>query len=263
MDTKRLLAELTDPDEETRAAILDEIALDMDDETAQALLDIAASDADEEARDHAIVALGPVIEECGDEYMEGAIDFGPEMEPPVSRETFASIVARIRALYSDESQPKLLRRRAFEVLIRDPQPWHREAIQEHFASADDDWRRTAVFAMGHITGFEHEIAAAVETAEEPLLFEAVRAAGQMEVSAAAPRIRALATSRDADLDLRIAAIYALPHVDRDSFELLESLEQSRNRDIAEAAADAVQELLMFTDTGEGEDDEDDEDDEEP
>ena len=151
MDIKRLLAELTDPDEEMRAAILDEISLDMDDETAQALLDIAASDADEKARDRAIVALGPVIEECGDEYMEGAIDFGPEMEPPVSRETFASIVARIRGLYSDEKQPKLLRRRAFEVLIRDPQPWHREAIQEHFASADDDWRRTAVFAMGHIT----------------------------------------------------------------------------------------------------------------
>ena len=258
MDIKRLLAELTDPDEETRAAILDEISLDMDDETAQALLEIAASDAGEEARDRAIVALGPVIEECGDEYMEGAIDFGPEMEPPVSRETFASIVARIRGLYSDEKQPKLLRRRAFEVLIRDPQPWHREAIQEPFASADDDWRRTAVFAMGHITGFEREIAATVETAEEPLLFEAVRAAGQMEVSAAAPRIRALAKSGDADLDTRITAIYALPHVDPDSFELLESLEQSRNRDIAEAAGEAVQELLLSTDTGDDEEEEDEE-----
>ena len=75
-----------------------------------------------------------------------------------------------------------------------------------------------------------------------------------------PRIRDLATSRDADLDTRIAAIYALPQVDRDSYELLESLEQSRNRDIAEAAADAVQELLMFTDTGE--DDEDEEGDDE-
>jgi HEAT repeat protein len=258
MDTKRLLAELTDPDEETRAAILDEIALEMDDETAQALLDIAASDADEEARAHAMVALGPVIEECGYEYMEGAIDFGPETGPPVSRETFGSIVARIRGLYSDEKQPTLIRRRAFEVLIRDPQPWQREAIQKHFASADDDWRLTALFAMGHIAGFEREIATAVETAEEPLLFEAVRAAGKMEVSAAAPRIRALATSGDADLDTRIAAIYALPHVDPDSYELLESLERSRNRDIAEAAADAVQELLMFTDTGEDDEDEDDE-----
>jgi len=262
MDTKQLLSELTDPDEETRAAAIEELALEMDDETAQALLDIAASDAAEETRARAIVALGPEIEECGTDYMEDAIDFGPETGPPVSRETFAAIVARIRGLYFDEKQPKLVRRRAFEVLIRDPQPWHREAIQKHFASADEEWRLTAVFAMGHITGFEREIAAAVETAEEPLLFEAVRAAGQMEVSAAAPRIRALAASHDADLDLRIAAIYALPHVDRDSFELLESLEQSRNRDIAEAAADAVQELRIFTDTGEDEDDED-EDDEEP
>ena len=187
-----------------------------------------------------------------------AIDFGPEMGPPVSRETFASIVSRIRGLYSDEKQPKLIRRRAFEVLIRDPQPWHREDIRNHFASADDDWRLTALFAMGHITGFEREIAAAVETAEELLLFEAVTAAGRMEVSAAAPRIRAPAMSRAADLDTCIAAIYALPHVDLDSFELLESLEQSRNRDIAEAAGDAVQELLMFADVGEDDEDEDDE-----
>ena len=93
MDIKRLLAELTDPDEETRAAILDEISLEMDDEIAQALLDIAASDAAEGARTCAIVAFGPVIEECGNDYMEGGIDFGPEMGPSVSREMFASIVA--------------------------------------------------------------------------------------------------------------------------------------------------------------------------
>src|SRR5436305_15109712 len=168
MDIKRLLAELTDPDEETRAAILDEISLEMDDEIAQALLDIAASDAAEGARTCAIVAFGPVIEECGNDYMEGGIDFGPEMGPSVSREMFASIVAGLRGLYSDESQPKLVRRRAFEVLIRDPQPWQRKAIREHFASADDDWRLTALFAMGHMTGFEREIAAAVKTVEAPL-----------------------------------------------------------------------------------------------
>ena len=37
----------------------------------------------------------------------------------------------------------------------------------------------------------------------------------------------------------------------------ESLERSRNRDIAEAAGEAVQELMMFIDTGEDEDEEDD------
>ncbi len=261
MDAQRLLAELSDPDEERRAAILEEIALDMDDETAQALLDIAASDAAEEARVSAIVALGPVIDECGTDYMDEAIDFVPELGPPVSRETFASIVARIRGLYSDERQSKLIRRRAFEVLIRDPQPWHREEIQRHVTSADDDWRLTAVFAMGYIAGFEREIAAAVETAEGPLLYEAVQAAGQMEVSAAAPRIRALATSRHADLDLRVVAIHVLPHVDRDSFEVLETLQGSKNRDIAEAAEEAVEELLMFADTGD-DDEEDDEEEEE-
>jgi len=246
MDAGRLLEALSDPDEEERAALFDELLLDMDDETAAALLEIAESDAAEEARAGAIVALGPVIEECGEDDFENAIDFGPETGPPVSRETFASISDRLRGLYGDERQPKLIRRRAFEVLIRDPQPWHREAIREHFASADDDWRITALFAMGHITGFEGEIAAAVKTAEGTLLAQAVSAAGRMEVVAAGPRIRELATSPDTEHDLRIEAILALPHVDPDAFDLLETLERSRDRDVAAAAGEAQEELLLFT-----------------
>jgi hypothetical protein len=109
--------------------------------------------------------------------------------------------------------------------------------------------------MGFIAGFEREIAAAVTTAEGRILFEAVRAAGRMEVSEAAPRIRTLAASRDTDVDLRVEAILALPHVDPDCFEMLGDLTRSRNRDIAEAAEEAIEEQSMFADTGEDDFDE--------
>jgi len=248
METNRLLANLTDPDEETRAAALEELAEAMNDEIAQALLDIAESDAAEDVRVDAILALGPVIEECGTDYHDDAdFDWGPDLGPPVSRETFVSIVRRIRALYDDETQPTVIRRRALEVLVRDPQPWQSTAIRDRFASADSDWRLTAVFAMGYVAGFETTIAETVRTAEGLLLIQAVMSAGNMEVSAAASRIRELATSDDADLNLRLAAIEALPRVDPDCFEILDELTGAQNPEIAEAAEYAVEELLMFTD----------------
>src|SRR5947207_2563342 len=129
METNRLLASLTDPDEQTRASALEELALVMNDEIAQALLDIAESDAAEDVRVDAIIALGPVIEECGTDYDDEAeFDFGPELGPPVSRETFDAIVRRLRALDDDKKQATMIRRRVFEVLVRDPQPWHSKEI---------------------------------------------------------------------------------------------------------------------------------------
>ncbi len=258
MQTNRLLAKLTDPDKETRVAALEQLALRMDDEIAQALLDIAGSDAAHEVRTDAIVALGPVIEECGTDYDdEIELDFGAELGPPVSREMFTSIVRQIRGLYDDEAQPTLIRRRAFEVLVRDPKPWQSGEIRKHFASADSDWRLTAVFAMGYVKGFEREIAETVHAADGALLLEAVIAAGNMSVSRAASHIRTLATSREEDLDLRLAAIEALPHVDPDCFEMLDDLTRSQNPEIVEAAEYALEEFGIFADSGDDELDEED------
>jgi hypothetical protein len=82
MEPTRLFKSLTDPDNEKREAALEKLALEMDDGIAQALLDIAGSEAVLEARADAIVALGPVIEECGTDYDDPEIDFGPELGLP-------------------------------------------------------------------------------------------------------------------------------------------------------------------------------------
>ena len=236
MDTRQRMADLTDPDEGTRAAALEDLQAEMDDEIARALL--------------AIIALGPLIDECGIDYSDD-VDFGldPELGPPVSRETFASIVQEITRLYHDAVQPKLVCRRAFEVLVRDPKPWHADEIRKHFWLPDDDWRLTAVFAMGMIAGFDKEVAAMVEKADGPLLFEAVRAAGGMGVRAAAPRIRDLATSAETPLDLRLEAIAALPAVDPGCIDILDELSQSSDAEIADAAEQATFELLLGGSSG--------------
>lgn len=235
----------------------------MDDEVARAFLDVASSDAAERVRADTIIGLGPVIDEAGldfdDEDDEGFV-MDPELGPPISREMFETIVREVRGLYEDEAQPKLVRRRALEVLVRDPQPWHMAEIRRHYASDDPEWKVTGIFGMGYVPGFDDEIAAAVQSESGKLLFEAVRAAGSMEVAAAAKRIRELATSRTADRDLRLAAIDALPHVDRDSFDLLQRLAGSDDDEIADAAEAALDELSIAESYDDEELDEDEDED---
>lgn len=240
---RELLARLTDPDPEVRRDAYEELSLEMDDATAAAILDLVTTGPSEEVRADAVIALGPIIEECGMDY-DDALGLEPDDEfgPPVSRETFAAIVERIRAIYDDEAQPKLLRRRAFEVLVRDLEPWQREAIRKHYRSSDLEWRLTAVFAMGMMTGFEKELVEVVISSEGVLLSEAVRSAGQIGATRAAPRIRELATSEETERDLRCEAILALPHVDPDAFEILDELTAAHDPVIAEAAEEALEEL---------------------
>lgn len=252
MNQNELLVRLTSADESERRDAREELHMLMNDEIARAYLDIIVSDAAEPARADAIVGLGPVIEEAGIDYLDDDVEFeeSPELGPPVTREMFDEIVEKIRAIYTDESQPKLLRRRALEVLVRDPQDWLAQEIRKHYNSSDLDWKLTAVFAMGYITGFEDEIAATVRNAQEPILYEAVRAAGSMEVSAAAGRIRELAQSDTADRETRIVAIEALPFVDDDAEELLQELIGSDDEEIAEAAELALDELQAQEDAEE-------------
>lgn len=236
----------------------------MDDEVARAFLDVASSDAEEHIRADTIVGLGPIIDEAGidfDDEDDSEFALDPELGPPISREMFETIVREVRGLYEDEAQPKLVRRRAFEVLVRDPQPWLTAEIRKHSASDDPEWKVSGIFGMGYVTGFEREIAVAVQSESGKLLFEAVRAAGSMEVAAAAKRIRELATSPNTELDLRLAAIDALPHVDHDSFDLLERLSHSDDEEVAAAAEAALEELSFDDEDDEDFDDEDDEEEE--
>lgn len=248
MDKNRLIAELTNPDEETRHEAREQLHEMMDDEIARALLDIALSDASVEARADAVIGLGPAIEEASWEYGDDADDVDdddPDLDPPISRDTFETVVREVRALYDDEKQPKLIRRRALEVLVRDPQEWQAPEIRKHFGTKDAEWMRTAVFAMGHVPGFAKEIGDLVNsTSDSDLLYEAVRAAGRQEVRSVAPRLRELAVSNKGDKDVRLAAIYSLPDVDDDCFEILDELSRSQNSEIAEVAEAALEELQM-------------------
>lgn len=246
MDISALIEQLKDADEEVRADARDELTMQMDDDVAKAFLEIAKSNAPERVRADTIIGLGPVIDETGlyvAEQEEGIpVD---DLEPEISRETFDLILRELRAIFEDESQPKIVRRSALEALVRHPQPWQEAAIRKLVDSNDPEWRLTGVFAMGYIPGFEQEIAGVLANAEGSLLYEAVRAAGRAEVAETAPRLRSIASDESADSGLRAAAIDSLPFVDTDCRELLEELADSDDEEVAEAAEAALDEMSML------------------
>ncbi len=251
---------LRSADEETRREAFDRISVEMDDALAREILAIAQGDAAEDVRADAIVALGPAVDECGVEYMDGEELDPSEYGAPLSLDAFEEVTAALRDIYEDESQPKLVRRRAFEVLVRDPQPWQKDAIARDFASSDRDWKMTAIFSMGYVRGFGKDLLDQLRSAQGDLLYEAVRAAGRAEVEEAAPILEALAIAEGTDRDVRLEAIAGLPAVDPDCFDLLDELAESKDAEIRAAAEEALQNLQIFEEDL-GEDDELEDDDE--
>jgi HEAT repeat protein len=244
-------------DEGTRREAFDRISVEMNGELARGILGLIASDAPDEVRADAIVSLGPAVEECGVEYMEDEEDGElPSADwIPLSREAFEEVTSALRAVYEDPAQPTIVRRRAMEVLVRDPRPWMTDAIRRDFASEDRDWKMTAIFSMGFVRGFQQELLDTLRSADGDLLYEAVRAAGNAEVQKAAPILEAFALSDETDRDVRLEAIAALPSVDRECFDLLDELADSSDEEVRAAAEEALEELQMF---GEDLDDEEEE-----
>jgi hypothetical protein len=255
MENEELFEAMRSDDPEVREEARQELSDRMDDDVAAGFLEFIRSNAPDAVIADAIIGLGPIVEEAGDDYFDDELD-PPEMwEPSISRETFQRMVRELRELYEDPQRPKLLRRRAFEVLVRNLEEWQADAIRKHFEGDDEEWKLTAVFGMGYVPGFDREIAGVVNSASGDLLYEAIRSAANREVTEVAPRVRELA-QKSSDRDVQLAAIEALPLVDPKCEPLLEKLAQSKDEEIAEAAEAALEELELWQNDEFEEDDDD-------
>jgi len=233
----------------------------MNDDLAKTLLAIMRSPEESEAlRAKAAISLGPVLE------MVTWTEFGDDIDPPpITEDTYQKIQNTLKALYYEAGTPKLLRRRILEAAVRDhTQDWHAPAIREALAGGDREWVLTAVFAMGHVKGFDREIVAALDSRDENTRYEAVKAAGNWEVQAAWPHIKALVENPGTDKTLLLAAIEAVGEINPSEAEaVLADLTDSEDADVVEAVDEAISMVrARSSDEHEDEDwDEDEEDDE--
>ncbi len=203
----------------------------------------------------------------------------------ISKETYKEILDSLiqTHLGSDEV---LVRRRALEALGYASHPEVPNLIQVAYDTNDEDWLQTALFAMGRSYDRKRWGKSVLEMFEHPdsvVRYEAIRAAGELEMSAAREVLFDMLEEGTDDDDIFFAAIWALSKIggkgvrslieanleeteDPEEIQLLEEAlenldftEQVNSFDLLVVDEDD-QEDLLDDDDEEGFADEDDEDD---
>ena len=208
----------------------------INDELAEALCKIALdSDRDEDVRAAAAISFGPAIEICdSDGFDEGMSD------APISEAMYKKIHEALHTIHRDATASIYVRRRALEASVRGAQPWHADAVRAAYASDDPKWKLTALFCMRYVDGFENEIIASLTDADADIVHEAVRSAGELALDKAWKSIAKILAAPPTNRELFLAAIAAAGNYGHaDAMMLLQSLMESEDDEIADAANDAL------------------------
>jgi len=211
----------------------------IDDDLVDALLSILEdTTASEELRGRAAISLGPVLELADQDGFDD-VD-GMTSDVPITERTFHRIQESLAALYRDARVPKDVRRYVLEASVRAPQDWHHDAVSAAYASGDESWKLTAVFAMQYLRGFDKQILEALESSNPQIHLEAVRAAGNGGLKRAWKHVAALITSDGTAKPLLLAAIEAATYIrPRQAPDILGDLADSDDEEISDAALEAM------------------------
>jgi len=195
-------------------------------------LNLLTSDLDSQVRAASASALGKYV-------YQGETDALPG-------QTLNEVVDHLLIVYNSQ-QPALVRRRALESLGYSSREEITRIIEAAYYSSRHDWIVSALFAMGRSinTQWNSLVLEMLESDDPEILEEAVRAAGELEIQRASPRLMELLD--DNDSDLRLAAIWSLSQIGGEGVEetlldLLEDTEDDEEADIIEVAL----ENLHFT-----------------
>jgi HEAT repeat protein len=151
------------------------------------------------------------------------------------------------------SEAVLIRRRALEALGFSSRDEVSALIENAYASGDTDWMASALFAMGRSANerWSPMVLAMLESLHPAIRLEAARAAGELEISAAVPRLVELLNDDD---DARLAAIWSLSQIGgegvRDLLEkMYEDIEDDTETELLESALDNLsftEDLQLYT-----------------
>jgi hypothetical protein len=141
----------------------------------------------------------------------------------------------------------LVRRNALEALGFSSRKEVVGLIEKAYASPELDWLVTALFAMGRSANsrWNSNVLKMLTHEHPPVRAEAASAAGELEIKTAVPQLKKLLI--DADLDVRMAAIWALSQVGGSGVRAaLEALLETTNDDEEANQIDKALENLDFT-----------------
>jgi HEAT repeat protein len=200
----------------------------------QTFLQMVTSDPASEVRAAAASALGKYV------YL-GEIEELPE-------ETLHQIEDALLKI-ANGTDASLVRRRALEALGYSSRKEVSPMIETAYYSGNNDWMASALFAMGRSAheGWGPLVMDMLENDATDLRFEAARAAGELEISEAVPRLVELLN--DEDEEVRSAAIWSLSQIGGEGVrEILEGMyEEIEGDDEAEFIETALDNLAFTED----------------
>ncbi len=207
----------------------------MSDEMAKVLLSIVEDPGESDGiRGRAAISLGPVLEHAE------TVGFDDFDDIVIGRGMFKRVQKTLQAVFENRSVPDEVRRPVLEGSVRAPLDWHTPAVRHAYTSDDPAWKRTAVFCMAYVAGFEDEILESLESADPEIRLMAVDAAGNWGIDEAWPLVAPLLSSARGDKDLLISAIEAVSSIrPEEALELLPRFVDDPDEEISEAAADAL------------------------
>ncbi len=125
-------------------------------------------------------------------------------------------IANFQNLYdvANGSDMPSVRRRALESLGFSSQAKVRPLIQEAFDSDDILWKASALFAMGRSADerWAPQVISMLDSPDVEVQYEAVRAAGELELGDAAEKLLALLEEEAEPSDLKMAIIWSLSQI---------------------------------------------------
>jgi HEAT repeat protein len=191
---------MEDPDSRIRAVAI-RLLWETNDETLIPIfIRMMKNDSDEMVRAGAAGALGLFV-------------FLGELEE-VDKANYQKVYDALLAVYHGPDKP-VVRRRAVEALGYSGNDEVPAIIEESYASPDRDWQASALFAMGRSADerWESYILAKLDSSEDDVQLEAVRAAGELEIDKARkPILNLLKEPSEVDFDLKSAAVWSLSQI---------------------------------------------------
>jgi aminopeptidase N len=221
---------LNDPDPEVRSAAIDVLWEDESLELMRLLVIIAQNDDTPFVRATAVTALGRFI-------LAGELGNLPEGETANAQDVAIKLL-------NDDKEEVDVRRRALEALANSSHDMVPGAIKKAYRSNDRKMQVSSVFAMGRTCDdqWENIVLNELDSEDAEMRYEAARAAGEIELVSAVPKLAQLLTENDEDI--RLAAVWSLGEIGgKEAIRILEAMlevaEEAEDDELIEAVEDAI------------------------
>ncbi len=222
----------SDPSAGVRRLAVSSLWESADPATVRLVLKIAQSDPNVEVREAALLSLASYAL---------AFELG-QLRATVGQQLKDALIKMV----NDEDEPLVIRRRALEAIGVFNEKPVRDLIRWGFAHPDREVKASAVYAMGRSADrfWLPEVMQSLSSAHTEIRFEAVRAAGGIELEEAVPTLVRFTT--DDDREIVAAAVNALAEIATDEAErALTQLAGSEDEFLREIGEEGLENLRTY------------------